>query len=72
MVEKLTTLHDFPELLLEPEYVAGEVVNQVLSGNAGRLVLPPGNSWLMRLRALPPWYMYYIHSLDPDVYKPRA
>jgi all-trans-retinol dehydrogenase (NAD+) len=72
MVEKLTTLHDFPELLLTPEYVAEEVVKQVLTGNAGRLILPPSNAWLARLRAMPSWYMYYIHSLDPDVYKPRS
>jgi all-trans-retinol dehydrogenase (NAD+) len=71
MVEKLTTLHDFRELLLEPEYVAEEVVKQVLSGRAGTLVLPPANAWLARLRAMPDWYRYYIAGLDPDVYKPR-
>ncbi|ORY03830.1 short chain dehydrogenase/reductase-like protein [Clohesyomyces aquaticus] len=71
MVESLTTLHDFPELLLDPEYVGQAVVDQVLTGYAGRVILPPSNAWLARLRALPPWYMYHIHSLDPDVYKPR-
>lgn len=74
MVKKLTadgSLDGFPELLLEPQYVAGEVVKQVLSGKAGRLILPPSNSWLTCLRALPPWYMYRIHSMDADVYRPR-
>jgi hypothetical protein len=72
MVEKLTTLHDFPEPLLTPEYVAEEVANQVLTGNAGRLILPPSNSWLGRLRAMPSWWMYFVYSQDPDVHKPRA
>lgn len=71
MVSKLTTLHDFRELLLEPEYVAGEVVAQVLSGRSGALVLPLANAWLARLRAMPHWYRYYVAGLDPDVYKPR-
>lgn len=73
MVEKLTTTLDgFPELLLTPGYVADAVVAQVLSGQAGRLILPPGNAWLARLRAWPPWYMYYVHSLDADVYRKRV
>ncbi|UPX16536.1 uncharacterized protein EKO05_0006931 [Ascochyta rabiei] len=72
MVEKLTSLEGFPELLLTPGYVADAVVAQVLSGKAGRLVLPPANAWLARLRAWPPWYMYYVHSLDQDVYRKRV
>ncbi|KAF1915612.1 hypothetical protein BDU57DRAFT_499853 [Ampelomyces quisqualis] len=72
MVEKLTSLEGFPELLLTPGYVADAVVAQVLSGKAGRLVLPPENAWLARLRAWPPWYMYHVHSLDQDVYKKRV
>lgn len=72
MVEKLTSLEGFPELLLTPGYVADAVVAQVLSSKAGRLVLPPENAWLARLRAWPPWYMYYVHSLDQDVYRNRV
>ncbi|PSN72674.1 hypothetical protein BS50DRAFT_628820 [Corynespora cassiicola Philippines] len=71
MVGEMTALEGFPEMLLTPEYVAEETVKQVLSGKAGRMVLPPNNAYLARLRGFPPWYMYYIHSLDPDVYRDR-
>ncbi|KAH9876854.1 hypothetical protein IAQ61_002215 [Plenodomus lingam] len=71
MVANLTTLHDFRDFLLEPDYVATEIVKQVLSGQSGNLVLPPSNKWLSRLRSMPAWYRYYVAGLDPDVYAPK-
>lgn len=41
---------------LEPETVAEAIVNQVLSGSSGQIVLPGFLNFFTFLRGLPHWY----------------
>jgi all-trans-retinol dehydrogenase (NAD+) len=54
---------------VEPEYVAGEVVKQVMSGRSGQLVLPPSLTTLSTIRAWPFWLQtrarnHVAHTLE--------
>ncbi|KAI9038615.1 NAD(P)-binding protein [Aspergillus affinis] len=41
---------------IDPEDVAGAVVNQILSGYGAQIVLPPSLGWLSLFRGLPSWW----------------
>lgn len=47
---------DFMMPALEPETVADAVVEQVLTGRSGRVVVPATGTMLAALRTLPDWY----------------
>jgi all-trans-retinol dehydrogenase (NAD+) len=46
---------EFKDKVLEPETVTNAVVNQVLSGRSGQIILPGELSVLSTIRAWPSW-----------------
>jgi all-trans-retinol dehydrogenase (NAD+) len=55
LAETLINHPDFHDSVLEPEYVAAEIVKQVLSGRSGQLILPKSLNMLSTLRGWPSW-----------------
>lgn len=56
LIRNLTPEDTWFSPLLEAESVAGSVVERVLAGESGRVVVPGGSGWLaVRLRGLPLW-----------------
>jgi len=55
LIEPLTSHPKFNDTILEPEDVSTAVVNQVLSGRGGQLILPARMSFLSGIRGWPTW-----------------
>jgi hypothetical protein len=55
LIEPLTSHPKFNDTVLEPEDVSKAVVDQVLSGRGGQLVLPASMSFLSGIRGWPTW-----------------
>jgi hypothetical protein len=55
LIEPLTSHPKFTDKVLEPEDVSTAVVDQVLSGRGGQLVLPASMGLLSGIRGWPTW-----------------
>lgn len=55
LIEPLTSHPKFNDTVLEPEDVATTVVDQVVSGRGGQLILPPTHWFLSGIRGWPTW-----------------
>ncbi|OQD97806.1 hypothetical protein PENSOL_c011G01182 [Penicillium solitum] len=55
MISKLSNNPSFKASILEPEEVAHAIVNQILSGYGGQIILPEGGSWVSSVRGFPLW-----------------
>jgi len=55
MTTKLLAHPEFRDEVMEPEYIADEVVGQVLSGKSGHLVLPKNLRVMSNMRGFPSW-----------------
>jgi hypothetical protein len=56
----------FPLSILEPEDVAKEVIDVVLSTYGQSIVLPRKMTYLALLRGLTLWVQRIVQALDPD------
>lgn len=53
---------------IEPEDVAGAVVNQILSGYGAQIILPANLSWLSLFRGFPSWWQQKFRGLLTESY----
>ncbi|KAL4916923.1 hypothetical protein BDW62DRAFT_93552 [Aspergillus aurantiobrunneus] len=61
LIDKLTPEDSWLNPLLYPETVAENIVNQVLSGSSGHVLVPGSTGWISKsLRGFPQWFQ---HSL---------
>ncbi|KAL2835607.1 hypothetical protein BJY01DRAFT_69280 [Aspergillus pseudoustus] len=59
LIEKLTPEDTWMNPLLHPETVAENIVNQVLSGNSGHVLVPGATGWFAKsMRGLPAWFSH--------------
>ncbi|KAF8867145.1 NAD(P)-binding protein [Acephala macrosclerotiorum] len=62
MIEPLVAKPDFKDPVLEPEDVTAAIVNQVVSGRSGQLILPKEVNFLSTLRAWPSWLQTTVRN----------
>ena len=55
LTERLLKKPGFNDPVLEPEEVVSKIVNQVVSGKSGQLILPERLSFFATIRAWPWW-----------------
>ena len=67
MIQSITESHKCSEFLLEPGTIADAVVDQVLSGIGGSLILPARMIPVTLLRGLPLWVLRLIQAGDSDI-----
>lgn len=61
LIDKLTPEDTFINPLLHPETVAENIVNQVLSGSSGHVLVPGSTGWIAKcLRGFPQWFQHRI------------
>ncbi|KAL2872285.1 short chain dehydrogenase/reductase family protein [Aspergillus lucknowensis] len=61
LIEKLTPEDTFLNPLLHPETVAENIVNQVLTGKSGHVIVPGATGWIAKcLRGFPLWFQHHI------------
>jgi short-subunit dehydrogenase len=61
LIANLTPEDTFLNPLLHPETVAENLVNQVLSGNSGHVLVPGATGWIAKsLRGFPLWFQHSI------------
>lgn len=61
LIKDLTPEDTWFNPLLQPESVAEAVVQQVLAGESGNLVLPGSSGWIAkRLRGSPGWFQHLV------------
>ncbi|KAL2782484.1 hypothetical protein BJX62DRAFT_166279 [Aspergillus germanicus] len=59
LIDKLTPEDTFLNPLLHPETVAEGIVNQVLTGNSGHVILPGATGWIAKcFRGFPAWFSH--------------
>lgn len=58
MIEK----PEFKDQILEVEDVASAIVNQVISGRGGQLILPKEVNFVSTIRALPSWFQTTVRN----------
>jgi hypothetical protein len=61
-IEPFTSNPNFKDKVLEPQYVATAVVNQVLSGRSAQLILPPQATFLSGVRGWPSWFQENLRN----------
>jgi hypothetical protein len=62
LIEALTSNPNFKDPVLEPEEVSSAVVNQIVSGRGGQLILPAGHSFLSGIRGWPSWLQIALRN----------
>ncbi len=62
LIEALTADPGFTDKVLEPEVVSSAIVNQVLSGRGGQLILPEDLNLLAGIRAWPSWLQISVRN----------
>ncbi|KAH7007312.1 hypothetical protein EDB80DRAFT_576972 [Ilyonectria destructans] len=62
MIENLIASKGFNGPVIEPEYVAKKVVNQVLGGRGGQLILPHRFGIVSAIRGFPIWLQEWIRD----------
>lgn len=67
MIQSITENHKCSEFLLEPGTIADTVVDQVLSGVGGSLILPARFIPVTLLRGLPLWVLRLLQAGDSDI-----
>ncbi|KAL3466296.1 hypothetical protein BJX64DRAFT_250543 [Aspergillus heterothallicus] len=59
LIDKLTPEDTWLNPLLHPETVAENIVNQVLSGNSGHVLVPGATGWVAKcMRGFPAWFSH--------------
>lgn len=67
LIDGLTKQGEFRAYLLGASEVADAVIQQVLSGYGGRLIIPSQMAILTLLRGLPQWVLRLFQARDTDV-----
>lgn len=62
LIEPLTSQPGFTDRIMEPEDVARDIVNQVLSGKSAQMIMPPQASFLTAIRGWPSWLQLAIRN----------
>ena len=62
LIEALTSHPGFTDRVLEPEEVSSAVVNQVISGRGGQLILPEEINFLSTIRGWPSWLQISLRN----------
>jgi len=62
LIESLTSNPAFKDRVIEAEYVATAIVNQVMLGKSAQLVLPPNIGFLTTIRGWPSWLQEGIRN----------
>jgi len=62
LITSLLEKPGFKDPVLEPEEVVSAIVNQVLSGKSGQLILPKKLNFLSTLRSWPSWIQNSVRN----------
>jgi len=69
LIAPLIAHPNFKDRVLEPEDVSAAVVEQVVSGRGGQLILPPELGFLTSIRGWPTWLSTGLRNKLSDVAK---
>ncbi|KIW00247.1 uncharacterized protein PV09_08138 [Verruconis gallopava] len=68
LIERLMTSPHFKKFVLEPETVAGAIVDQIMKGESAQIILPTRFSLLAPLlRGLPSWLQVAVRDADKSL-----